>query len=213
MPKPAEKPTSQRSLLILTADDKSLEYKTIDALAHLKGWSRYTIGGMTHANNIIDDAIWIATIDAVKEMKHQGMILFLDETTFAPNEAGETLRGTTGRERYGKPNLNLQQKDRVRTYSLIAIRAAELAMMAINLNIPLYVETAMLESGKPSTLRLEEFQNIVIKQHVQDYVSGGKSRVCNGPNLNLFSLDKIGKQFNCRFALHYVIDKFTTYKG
>ena len=87
------------------------------------------------------------------------------------------LRGVTGRERYGLKELTLPQKDAVRTYTFVAVRAAEIAKHAIELGIPLYIQTDALTPSQPSPLRLDEFQSILTRTDVKHFINGTTSNI------------------------------------
>ena len=117
------------------------------------------------------------------------------------------LRGVTGRERYGLKELTLPQKDAVRTCTLIAVRAAEIAKHAVEIVIPLYIQTDALTPSQPSPLRLDEFQCILTRADVKHFINGNISRISHGLKLKLFEQNKVGKQFGTKMALHYVFDQ------
>jgi hypothetical protein len=136
-----------------------------DSLKHflqLRGLEVTTFEVLESASqDLTDDFVWMPLRVLVVNGKFSALIAMPPCGTFSRVRSmpggPPLLRGPSGRERYGLPNLSASQKEWVREHNLLAVRAADLATLLIAQGLPVVLEQPALREGEVSMLNLDEF--------------------------------------------------------
>ena len=115
--------------------------------------------------DLLDEATFDHWVKRLNNREFQAVLMAMPCNTFTTlrtlddNGPGQ-LRGISGKDIYGLPDLRPEDKEKVRCGTLLALRGSVIARVCDKLKIPWLAETPKHIDGKPSLILLPEWASI-----------------------------------------------------